>query len=75
MAIYLLHILIGAGSRVALHMVGIRGVFLYLTVEVVFGVTVPIVLFMLAVRSGTAGLAGFGAAPSRQSLGLGRSRS
>lgn len=68
MAIYVLHVLVGSGSRVALHMVGIHSIWIYLVVAVVLGVAIPALIFSFSVRLGIARIMGLGSAAQRRPI-------
>ena len=67
--IYLYHIFGVSGTRLLLHTVGIHGLLPHLVAGTLMGVLVPLVLYLVALRSDWLGLLVLGQAPARREAG------
>lgn len=65
MPIYLMHILVMAGVRIVLMRVGVGSLATHLVLGTLAGVAVPMMAYLIALRTGTARIAGFPAWPGR----------
>ncbi|WP_322088876.1 acyltransferase [Burkholderia sp. BCC1999] len=65
MPIYLMHILVMAGVRIVLMRAGIGSLATHLVIGTLAGVAVPMAAYLIALRTGTARVAGFPAWPGR----------
>ncbi|KVE26560.1 acyltransferase [Burkholderia singularis] len=74
MPIYLAHILATAGARIVLVKLGITNVGVHLALGTLAGVVAPMVLYALALRSGTARFIGFPPLPRTQAAATAQSR-
>ncbi|MDN7588918.1 acyltransferase family protein [Burkholderia seminalis] len=66
MPIYLMHILVMAGVRIVLMRAGVGSLATHLVLGTLAGVAVPMVAYLIALRTGTARVAGFPAWPRRE---------
>lgn len=65
MPIYLMHILVMACVRIVLVRIGMTNLAAHLVLGTLAGVTIPMVAYLVALRMGVAGMAGFPAWPGR----------
>ncbi|MBN3825763.1 acyltransferase [Burkholderia sp. Ac-20384] len=66
MPIYLMHILVMAGVRIVLMRAGVGSLAIHLVIGTLAGVVVPMAVYLIALRTGTARVAGFPAWPGRR---------